>query len=401
MVVDDAPLRVGIIGTGAMGKEHIRNFQLLGERVASVTAVADTDARAREEAMQELGVQAKGCEVFEQFEDLLKSDKVDALVICTPNFNHIDVLRLAIPTGKHILCEKPLCTTVSDCQEVERLLDERKSREEAAGQQASIFMVGMEYRWMPPIGRLVEEVDSGVHGQLRMLTIREHRFPFLVKVNNWNRFNQFTGGTLVEKACHFFDLMRRIAHSEPVSMYASGGQAVNHKDEVYELGKPDILDHAICTVEFANGARASLDLCMFAEDEQTEQVIAVCEKGKIEAKSPDSIVRIVKRKHISTPGRTPPAPEDRAVPAIYRLPVPAKLAEAGYHEGATFFELRAFVEAAKGLSPVPVSAYDGMMAVVMGAAAHESIRTKQVVRLDGWLDGWWSSSASKRRRVSS
>jgi myo-inositol 2-dehydrogenase/D-chiro-inositol 1-dehydrogenase len=47
-------------------------------------------------------------------------------------------------------------------------------------------------------------------GGIRMLTIREHRFPFLPKVGDWNRFNRNTGGTLVEKCCHFFDLMRLI-----------------------------------------------------------------------------------------------------------------------------------------------------------------------------------------------
>lgn len=176
--------------------------------------------------------------------------------------------------------------------------------------------------------------------------------------------------------------MRRIARSEPVSVYASGSQAVNHKDEVFQEGPSDIIDHALCVVNFANGTRAALDLCMFAEDEQTETVTAVCEMGKIEAKAPDSTVRIVNRKHFSTPGRAPPTLEDRAVPSMQSIPVPDDLAAAGYHEGATFFELRAFVEAAKGFRPVPVTARDGKMAVVMGAAAHESIQTGQVVRLE-------------------
>jgi myo-inositol 2-dehydrogenase / D-chiro-inositol 1-dehydrogenase len=57
-----------------------------------------------------------------------------------------------------------------------------------------------------------------------MLTIREHRFPFLEKVGDWNRFNRNTGGTLVEKCCHFFDLMRLILRDDPVRVMASGGQ---------------------------------------------------------------------------------------------------------------------------------------------------------------------------------
>lgn len=53
-------------------------------------------------------------------------------------------------------------------------------------------------------------------------------------MNNWNRFNVNTGGTLVEKCCHFFDLMRLFAGANPVCVMASGGMDVNHKDEVYD-----------------------------------------------------------------------------------------------------------------------------------------------------------------------
>jgi len=70
-----------------------------------------------------------------------------------------------------------------------------------------VVWVGLEYRYMAPTMRLLEHVSSGVLGRLHMLAIREHRFPFLPKVGDWNRFSNNTGGTLVEKCCHFFDLM--------------------------------------------------------------------------------------------------------------------------------------------------------------------------------------------------
>mmetsp|Transcript_11982 Transcript_11982/g.21195 ORF Transcript_11982/g.21195 Transcript_11982/m.21195 type:complete len:746 (-) Transcript_11982:53-2290(-) len=374
------PLRAGILGTGAMGKEHIRNISLLGQKEAIVTAVADSDAKARQEAVLDLGEAHPRVAIFADDEALIQCDFVDVLIICTPNFRHIETLRKAIATGKHILCEKPLCTTLEDCEEVERLLKERDANWKGPG-RPGVFMTGMEYRYMPPITRLIEESDSRNLGEPRVLSIREHRFPFLVKVDNWNRFNRYTGGTLVEKACHFFDLMRRIMQSEPVSVYASGDQAMNHKDEVYDNQTPDIIDHALAVVEFANGGRASLDLCMFAEDEQTEQVRVVCERGSIESKSPESTVRIVQRRHVTGLGRTPPSKENRAVPEIVKIPVPEELAAAGYHEGATFFELKAFMAAARGTAPVPVSATDGKMAVLMGLAAHKSIATGKKILL--------------------
>lgn len=66
-----------------------------------------------------------------------------------------------------------------------------------------------------------------------MVSIREHRFPFLKKVGDWNRFASRTGGTLVEKCCHFFDLMARILKPrKPLRVFATGAQDVNHKTEI-------------------------------------------------------------------------------------------------------------------------------------------------------------------------
>ena len=76
---------------------------------------------------------------------------------------------------------------------------------------------------MPPAARFIDEVKTGRVGRLVMLSIREHRFPFLEKVGDWNRFSRNTGGTMVEKCCHFFDLMRLIVRAEPVSVFCSGG----------------------------------------------------------------------------------------------------------------------------------------------------------------------------------
>ena len=110
---------------------------------------------------------------------------------------------------------------------------------------------------MPPVARLAQEVHEQIStGAVTLLSIREHRFPFLVKVGDWNRFNRYTGGTLVEKCCHFFDLMNLIAQSPPERVMASGAQDVNHLDEFYDGERSDILDNAYVIVEFANSMRA-------------------------------------------------------------------------------------------------------------------------------------------------
>ena len=77
---------------------------------------------------------------------------------------------------------------------------------------------------MPSVARLIDEVDKGTIGRLRMLSIREHRFPFLAKVGNWNRYTARTGGTLVEKCCHFWDLMRRIIGGALICLFTGGAR---------------------------------------------------------------------------------------------------------------------------------------------------------------------------------
>ena len=129
----------------------------------------------------------------------------DAVVVASPNMTHVDVLRDLLATDLHILIEKPLCTTVDDCYTVLELAEGRNA----------VTWVGLEYRYMPPIARLIDEVANGAVGTPKMISIREHRFPFLEKVGDWNRFSANTGGTLVEKTCHFFDLMCHIMPGTP------------------------------------------------------------------------------------------------------------------------------------------------------------------------------------------
>jgi predicted dehydrogenase len=87
----------------------------------------------------------------------------------------------------------------------------------------------------------------------------------LDKVGDWNRFTENAIGTLVEKCCHFFDLMNLVLDSEPVRVMASGAQDVNHLDESFGGRTHDILDNAYVIVEYSSGQRGLLDLCMFAE----------------------------------------------------------------------------------------------------------------------------------------
>ncbi|MEM1429848.1 MAG: Gfo/Idh/MocA family oxidoreductase [Pseudomonadota bacterium] len=358
----------GVIGCGMMGQEHLRNLALVpGARVG---ALHEPDPKMRAEAAA-IAPEAQVCETFA---DLLRVPDLDALVIASPNHLHIQQLEhIAEARPLPLLVEKPLYTAAEDGARLLQL---------EASYPAPIW-VAMEYRYMPPIAAFLETAP-GATGGLRMLSVREHRFPFLPKVGNWNRFNRSTGGTLVEKCCHFFDLMRVALCDEPVRVMASAGQSVNHLDEEYDGETPDILDNAYVIVDFAQGARAMLELCMFAEGARyQEELSATGPTGKIEAFVPGP--SRFWPSHLGTPPvpQVIVSPRQPKGPQAVDVPVDPTLLEAGDHNGATFYQHVRFNAVVRGEGAVEVSLRDGWAAVAMGLAAQESAATGQAVTLDG------------------
>lgn len=362
------PTRYGIIGTGMMGQEHIRNIALLEN--AQITALAEPDPAMRRAA----SFLVPNAAVVENLDDILGLETVDALVIASPNHLHVDQLQTiaAKRAGTHalpLLVEKPLYT---DPAQLAALAAFEKD-------YPALVWVAMEYRYMPPIAAFLSRVHQETGG-ISMLTIREHRFPFLEKVGDWNRFNRHTGGTLVEKCCHFFDIMRFAMQSEAVRVMASAGQAVNHLDESYQGEVPDIWDHGYVIVDFENGAKAMLELCMFAEGSRyQEEISAVGPKGKIEAFAPGPT-----RFWPAQLGQPPVAkvivsPRDPKGPMELDIPVDPDLLEVGDHNGSTFYQHQLFLEAIRNGRPPVVSLKDGAKAVEIGLAAQESARIGQAV----------------------
>lgn len=354
-------MRYGLVGTGMMGVEHLNNLAITPGAV--VTALADPVQTSLGWAKSALGERAGQATAFDSVEALAASGLCDAVIVASPNYTHRSVLEPLFDKGLHILCEKPLATTIEDC----RWIVER------AAATDKVFWTAMEYRYMPPAAAFIAQVHDGDIGRLQMLSIREHRFPFLPKVGDWNRFAENTGGTMVEKCCHFFDLMRLIVQSEAVRVYCSGAMDVNHLDESYGGRRPDIIDNSYTTVDFANGVRAMLDLSMFADGaENQEEIAAVGDKARLEVLIPEGALVFSPRVGF----RNPKNVSRRVVHTDE-----AALA-AGSHHGSTFYEHQKFNAAVRGAGPVEVTARDGMMAVAIGAAAELSAREKRVVTMD-------------------
>ena len=353
-------VRYGLVGAGMMGREHIANLAITPG--ARLVAIADPVRDSLAAAKAALGEQADGVRQYEDVATLAASGEIDAVIVASPNHTHRAVLEPLFDAGLHILCEKPLATTLDDARWVAR----------QASSSDRLFWTAMEYRYMPPVAEFIRQVHAGRVGRLRMLSIREHRFPFLVKVGDWNRFSRNTGGTMVEKCCHFFDLMRLIVGAEAVRIYCSGAMDVNHLEERYGEERPDIIDNSYTTVDFANGVRAMLDLCMFADGaENQEEIAAVGDEARLEVFIPEGALVFSPRTGFMNPKRP-----ERTVVEVDRAAL-----DAGSHHGATFYEHQAFIAAVRGEGRCEVTADDGLRAVAIGIAAETSAREKRVVEL--------------------
>ena len=359
-------IKYGLIGCGMMGMEHVRNIALLPD--AEIIAILDPND-------QQAGIGLNAAPMAQRvltISDMLALQNLDAIVIASPNHLHVSQLKqIAAERALPILCEKPLFTAASDAAEIARFQRDY---------QAPVW-VAMEYRYMPPIAALIEQAAT-VTGGVKMLTLQEHRYPFLDKVGAWNRFNSQTGGTFVEKCCHFFDLMRLILDSEPVRVSATGAQFINHLDETYEGQVPDIWDAGYVMCDFANGAKAMLELSMFAEGAiWNEEIHAIGPNGKIACRIPGpqrfwpDHLGPSPQPQLSTYPRSPKQPQTQDIA------LDDALIAAGDHHGSTYYQHLKFLRMVQQGGAPDVTLEDGSRAVTMGLLAQEAARTHRVISI--------------------
>ncbi len=147
-----AGLRAGILGAGFIGRVHARSARLAGGTIAGV--VASTPERSAE-AGRALGAARD----FGGAEELIASDEVDVVHVCTPNSLHVPQALAAIEAGKHVVCEKPIALDVADAG---RLLA-------AAERTGLVATVPFVYRYYPTVREARARLRSGSAGQARLI----------------------------------------------------------------------------------------------------------------------------------------------------------------------------------------------------------------------------------------
>lgn len=365
---DPARYRFNVIGAGTMGQEHIRVTNFEGR--ATINGVYDPEPLSIENAK---GAHATHCDeplkTYSSAEEACSDPDVDGLIICTPNFTHIDAVRTAARFGKHILVEKPVATTIPDAFEIAQI----------AADHPGIFQVGLQYRYKAIYTEAIHEaLERRTLGDIKTISMVEHRMAFLDKVGQWNKFSRFSGGTLVEKCCHYFDLINLFAQSRPKRVFASGTMAINFREFEHEQGKSDILDNAMVVIEYENGIRGSFGLVMFAPMFY-EEIVLCGDIGRLRASENQDFLpgNSLKSQLEIFGGET--FPSRMSTPSY-----PLAIEESG-HNGATFFEHVHFVDSIdRGYSDGPTP-MDAFWSIVVGAAAEASVATGEPVDIQELL----------------
>jgi len=357
-----------VIGAGTMGQEHIR--VTLFEGRATIHGVYDPEPLSVDNAKAAVACFSKEpLKVYESLDEACNDPDVDGLIICTPNFTHIDVVRAAAQSGKHIMVEKPVATTIADAYEIAQI----------AGKHPAIFQVGLQYRYKSIYTEAIHEaLERRTLGDIKVVSMVEHRLPFLDKVGQWNKYSQFSGGTLVEKCCHYFDLINLFAQSRPKRVFASGSMAVNFKEFEHEKGKADILDNAMVVIEYENGVRGNFELAMFVPMFY-EELVLCGDIGRLRAsENLDFLPGATLKSQLEIFG-------GETFPSRMTTPsYPVAIEESG-HNGATFFEHVHFVDSIDNGASTGPTAMDAFWSVVVGVAAETSVATGEPVDIQDLL----------------
>jgi len=367
--VEPPKYKFNVIGAGINGREHIHITLLEGR--ATVHGVYDPNPGSVTSAKQVYAQYAPegSLVVYDSLEAACHDPEVDGLIISTPNYTHIDVIKVAAKSGKHILLEKPMATTIKDAYEITQL----------ANSYEAVLQIGLQYRYKAIcVEAIYEALTRGAIGKIKTISILEHRMPFLDKVQQWNKFSRYSGGTLVEKCCHYFDLLNLFAQARPKSVFATGSMAVNFLEFEYEGEKSDILDNAFVTVIYENGVRASFSLCMFAPMFY-EELILCGDEGRLKASENSDFLPI------SRPNSHLEIMLGETKPSKITTPCYPKYIEESGHNGATFLEHVNFVDNIEGKETHTAKAAEGFWSVVVGVAAEQSVKLGRVVNIDELL----------------
>ena len=148
--------RFGVIGLGVWGERHVISYRQ--HSLAELVAICDANEETLNVVGDKYGIEQR----FTDYRELLARGGIDAVSIVTPDFAHTGIALEAIRQSKHVLIEKPLATTLDDCEKIAEALERGGVK----------FMVDFHSRWSPGVAHIKQRIEAGELGEPRMIYYR-------------------------------------------------------------------------------------------------------------------------------------------------------------------------------------------------------------------------------------
>lgn len=193
-------IKAGIVGPGGVGRLHIDALRRLGIPIVGVASESPTVTK---QDAERFGVER----AFDSAEELAASDEINVVHVCAPNHLHLPICRAALTAGKHVVAEKPLCTTVSDAEALLRL----------AEQANVVHAVCYGYRYYPMIETLRLLVSNGDVGEIHAVAGSWLNDELLtIEPGHWmlDRDQMGPSLSLADVGIHWWDLVEYITARE-------------------------------------------------------------------------------------------------------------------------------------------------------------------------------------------
>ena len=253
-------LKIGLLGAGWFGREaHLRNVMTLPDAEIVAASSRSEDSRT---AVQQIG--GSQIAVYDDWRKAIAHPGLDAVIVALTNDVHHAACMAAFSAGLHVLCEKPLGLSIAECD----------ATIAAAASAQKVLQIGHEMRHQKLYERMKSLVDEGRVGQPRIMWCREYRGPMRP---GWRSSESRTGGMLLEKNCHHFDLFHWILAARPLRVTAFGGRET--------LDNTELLDNAQVLVEYEGGLRSVLEICLFAPTGGDCEIGVVGTNGRIDTRN--------------------------------------------------------------------------------------------------------------------
>jgi len=338
---ETSSVKVGVIGCGRIGLVHLEAITK-APGVTPVIVSNPTVSKAEAAAAQYNVPKFTGDAM-----DVITDPEVDAVWICSPSQYHAEQIKAAAANGKHVFCEKPLATDLSETVEAINACSE-------AGVK---LMTGLQRRFDENFRRVRTAVEKNEVGDTIMIKLcsRDPAPPPFSYVKGG-------GGIFADMAVHDLDMSRFLAGEDPIDILAIGSCHIDK--EIEKLEGSEAFDTASCIVRYPNGVQAMIDVCRQSSFGYDQRAEVLGTKGMIQT---DNVYPNTAK--------------------IYRndftgnADMPYDFFLSRYNE-AYVTETIAFCESLVNDTPVPCTGQDGLAALIMAIAADKSAAENRWVRFD-------------------